>query len=162
MRYLRSLLVSARLGLIQPSKRPGCENRGYGWQQRGRLCPSAVGNYPCPRGRRLKVILGYQEAREMLKQASYTVIDKTELPPLTGRHGSIPIWWPIFDPLPLDKAICFECETRQIAARKGVAIQGSLRKHRCSYRVSSRRIPNGDGTYKLYCWKEARNGQAQS
>ncbi len=87
----------------------------------------------------------------MLKP-SFTVIDKAEMP--EGRTS----WLPIFDHLPAEKVIRFDCDSWNKALSMLSTIQQCCRNHRRPYQVHCRRVKNTDGTAKLYCWKKARDG----
>ena len=86
---------------------------------------------------------------------SYKIVDK---PKECWPHRK---WVEIFDPLPFEKAVCFDCKTIRDAWKIGAVIQRTIRGNKRSkprdYSIHFRTIPDGD-VYNLYVWKEEKKG----
>ena len=84
----------------------------------------------------------------------YEIVDK----PMFTSHiqGSTPVWRPLFESLPVNKALMFRFPTKKKANSQRISIAGSLWQTGAEFHTNSRIIPDGD-EWILYVWKREEN-----
>ncbi len=83
----------------------------------------------------------------------YEIVDKPDIP--RCRRGGKPIYKPIFDSLPENKAVQFIFNTKKEAKLKAISISCCINRNSEDYSVHCRIVPDGD-KFTLYVWKEPK------
>lgn len=86
----------------------------------------------------------------MIGTLDYKIVYKTSIPKKQNVSAK---WRPIFDPLPINKAVVFTLSNQRDANKQGSSIRTSLNRMQLPYTTHFRTIPNGD-KFSLYVWKE--------
>ena len=85
---------------------------------------------------------------------NYDIIDKADVPEGISHGNRQSKWMGLLDPLPVDKAIVFEHDSKEQANAQRASIASVIRQR--DYKLHSRIIPAGEGKVTLYIWKEQK------